>query len=725
MSADPLENAPDPAQEEADTTGPSVESVEPTARHDGGADKEKQDSSPDEVPLSRRIKAEERQRRLRAESLETLYGEETRSVAGRDWIGDSAYRVSGGGTVYRADTIYVGAPGRRSGARLIRLQPDRASRLLGCLVVTSSQERLVKTLNDEPVVFLAGKVESGWKTTAIAALLAWAGASGKEDQVPVAQLSLATGTTTPAETDLEAGLGYLVDASSSPWVRDPDQTIARLRELAMTRSCRMVVLVTGEHRVTGIVEHLPPPAEEVFRRTLAYCLDDVDVWRTHDFHQHATTVAELVVDCRPAEAAQIAEQVAEGLRQGRSVSDVLQNQPRFTLERLRNRLDDGTSMLSRCFLMSSAVLHGLPEVTVSRATLDLADLVRAKEDRKDEEGIPVWEQLKSWTDYGGLSARPSGQGDGQRIELRRGLAPAVLRLVWEELPVIRSPLYTWLKALGESEDWEVPLKAAHAVGRLATCDFQEIDREFLDPWSRDRRLLPKMLAAWAMEAAIRDPHMADKVHGRLQSWATSELAGQRLTAALAYGSQIGVDNIEEALRAFQRITLTAVASRLCDAVARSVADVYTTETADRIVTELARWTGTDNSPGQQLTAALALVRLLSLREHNPQRPSPIDHPHGSELARLWLNALVWGLSSGPPAGSQRSFTPEAWDLLAGWAALSVDHPALRETTETIFAEAARSPRLRRACLLHLTLWKIRCRVSPEFCDHLTRLTKGN
>ncbi|MFB9893367.1 hypothetical protein [Planobispora takensis] len=714
--------APDRAGGSDDTGNPHDGDEKSKPRGDNETESE-------DVPLSRRIQAEEQQRRLRAESLETLYGEDVRSSAGRDWIGDSSYRVSGGGSVYRADTIYLHDGAERSGVRIVRLEPDRASRLLRCLVVTDSQERLVKALDDEPVAFLYGSAESGWKTTAIAALLTWSKASGEEDRVPVAQLGLANDPARLAETDLETGLGYLIDASSSPWVRDPDHVVACLRELARARTCRIVILVTGEHRLAGVVDHLPPSAEEVFRKSLAHCLDDADAWRAYGLDEHAATVADLVAACTPGEAAYAAERVAEGLREGRPATEVLQEQPRFAERRLCDGLRDSTSMLSRCFLASGAVLHGLPEVTVSRAALELAALVRKAEDRKkDEGGIAVWEQLRDWMRDGGLSSPPSRAGDGQRVELRRGLAPAVLRLIWQELPVIRSPLYTWLKALGEAgarDDWQVRLKAAHAVGRLATCDFREIDREFLDPWSRDRRLLPKILAAWALEAAAADPQLLGKVHGQLQQWAASELAGQRLTAALAYGSQIGVDNIGQALRAFGAIALTATGDRLCDAVARSIADVYVTETAGRIVTELATWARDHENIGRRLTAALAFVRLLSVNRHNPERPSPADHPDRQELADLWLNALGWGLSRDTATRSQPPLTPEAWDLLTAWATRSPAQAGSRAVVEAVFSGMGSIPRLSRAGLLHLRLWRFHGRVTPEFCRHLTHLMKGS
>jgi hypothetical protein len=356
---------------------------------------------------------------------------------------------------------------------------------------------------------------------------------------------------------------------------------------------------------------------------------------------------------------------------------------------------------------------------VSEAALALADRIRQEEhkeeDAEDERGLQVWERLRQWIDYSRLSEAEGGRGgEGRRIDVRPGLATRLLPSLWAQLPAIRPALYDWLADLADGDDWRAQVKAAYAIGRLATCDYEVIDRRFFTPWSKERG--KASVLTWALEAAaLADRDVAVLVGRTLNKWATGTY-DQRIAAALAYGSAIGVGNLDDALGAFHTIAVSASYLETCDAVARSVAEVYTTSTAQKVLRELARWTSGE-APGERVTAALAFVRLASMPQEHDAYPALRDHQPIADLGLLWTNALNLGLSRKYGRARVPAYTPTSWELMGDWVQQAAGDADVNLIVEDVLARA--TGRLSKPWMFHLYLWHKRGTIpSGHFARYL-------
>ncbi|OUC99787.1 hypothetical protein CA984_01730 [Streptosporangium minutum] len=646
-------------------------------------------------------------------SLQKLNG----ATAGRDWFSGPVNHVSDGASAYGAgrDLYYNVVSSESLPVQTAPVREEHVQRIRGCLVVTESQITLTSLLADEPLLLLRGSPNTGRTTTAIAALLDVAKSCHrlmiKEDP---GQVSAA---------HLERGAGYFLLADESPWVSRLEEVADQLSAVAVRSECRIIILARPScdlpHRV---VDHVQPVADDVFRKAFIHRLGDPNAWDAHQLDKY--DIAVRLSGCQPVEAIHLAAWLADGVQQNRDIAELFKEQPLFTHKRFREHLDEVPTRSGRCFLVSSAVLHGLPEPVVSAAALDLSRQIHEESQEDDEtDDTPIWERLENWLSYSGISMVSSDRrGEGRRVQLRDELVPLLLPMIWEELPGVRQHLYTWLHRLGESPDEYVRIKVAHAVGLLTTCDFDQVEKEFLDKWSRDSKIMPKQLAAWALEAAASDPGIRDRVDALLSRWAYLGPYDRRTTAAIAYGSQTAIRNLDKVLTSFRQITRSTKGYWLCDAVARSTADIYAMDTARPIVAELARWARGD-AFGGQLSAALALVRLGALL-HDGARPALPDHCDQADLIALWSRSLELSLSTDEMAGRKSSLASQLWQLFADWMKEWDRRPSLRPVLEGVFSTAGTgSLQQRRTYQLYLLVWRQKRVVSTPLFHYLIRILK--
>ncbi|GII95014.1 DNA alkylation repair protein [Sinosporangium siamense] len=668
-----------------------------------------------DVLIAERLQQEERNAELRLADLRKLNAERT-AAAGRDWFEGRTNHASDSGVINDAarDINFFASPD----APPVRTAPVSHSelRLLqGCVVETESQIRLAKLLGDHPVLLLRGSPGTGRTTTALAALLDFSKACHrlivKDDPCQV------------SSAHLEPGVGYVLRADQKTWTSHLDDAVDHLSAVA-ARSGSRIVIVAGPdldlpHRA---VDHEQPAADEVCRKALAYLLDDPAAWQVHKLDEHG--IADRLSEGRPAEAYQLADRLADAVRHRQPLDDVLVAQPLTARRRFREHLKcDTTTRTGLCFLASSAVLHGLSETTVTDAAFALAraTLEGTKAGEEPDDAL-VRERIANWLSYPGISTAEGRHGKGRRVQLKGGLIPFLLPMIWEELPAIREHLYPWLRHLGSKADEHIRIKVAHAVGLLAVCDFELIEAEFLQPWSRDSKVGSKQLAAWTMEAAAGDPAIRDRVQALLHSWAAYGNYEQRTTAAIAYGSPTSTRQIGETLASFSQITRATRNYWLCDAVARSISDIYTAETASHIIAELADWARHDTY-WVRLAAALALVRLSPLRRYGT-RPPLADHGTSEDLCTIWVRSLELSLIPDNRAGRRSGLAGRLWELLAEWAAAWDEQPALRPVIEGVFSiDRTHNPRLHRTFQLYLLLWERKRTITTAHFHHLARLLK--
>jgi hypothetical protein len=674
----------------------------------------------DEPPLVESMAAEERDRRRRWNSLRGLYGVSS-SRAGRDWFGQIWNQVSGGGSVNHAGrdlnfNLFDGTP-----TEVAYLHRETADTLLNQLVETPSLERLSQVVAGEAVVLLRGPEETGRTTAALAALIRWVRAVDTppkgETEEKVGRIRTVGRVGRGSFPELQERHGYLLDATHDDLTKDVDY----LRDLALKSDCRLVILVSrGQANLPARpIDHRPPPAIDVFRHRLVYeaRIAGVDPQLPPDVMRKITE--SLRGETSPRRAADQACEVVEGVREGRTHAEILDELPARMREHIRERLDKGQPVVGRCFMAGIAVLHDLPEVTVSQAALALADQIyKSWHIKKARRTPPTWEQLDKWLEYAGAEARRPGRpGSGRVVRLNRSRASAeTIHVLWEDHPTIREPLILWLINLGTSPDPEVQVHAAHAVGKLATLDFDTVRERFLTPWSRSQKPDEHRLAALALEAAAQEPWMKFRVHEHLRTLAESHRHGDRTVAIQAYGSSIGAEAIGEALSALHRISM-ALHLRLNQDAARTIAYLYSARTATTIIRELASWIDA-RSGGGRYTAALAFARLANPISTDPDRPALVEFDMTDELVRLWQNALT--LRIVPPRTSRpRPAVAAAWGMLGDWVCRYEERPAIGSVVDGVIRAADST-----AARLYLRLWHRRDRISNELYDHLSRLANG-
>lgn len=707
---------PRPAVDEPPT--PPTADHKPKPTHKPKQGEETTEGEPEEPSLLDSIAADEKDRRWRADSLRGLFGALS-AQTGRDLIGHASNRVSGGGDLNQISgdiTVNLFDPARVEVSYLRRGDVDM---LAECFVPSRSQQRLASLVEREGMVFLCGPEATGRATAALAALIDWVRSTGHgcadqgEERIGIIRGVGGRGSL----PELRHGHAYLLDDTHDEWIREIDH----LRDLVVKVEGRLVVLVS-RRRINSpgrTANHQPPPAVEVFHRWLEY------EGRVAGINpQLPVEVAEEITETlngenSPQRAVEHACEVAQGLKDRRSSEAILEELPKRLTDQIRARLGQDQPIVGRCFMAGVAVLHDLPEFTVSVAALKLADHIYETWHIKEEKRTPpIWEQLDKWLEYAGATAhRAARAGGGRVVRLNRRNAPAAtIHVLWEDHPTIREPLMRWLGELGEHPDSAVQIKAAHAVGKLATLDFDTIRTRFLTPWTGSRKFGDHRLAALALEAAAQDPDMVLEVHKHLRALAASERYGARAVAIQAYGSSIGVEAIGEALQVLRRISIT-FAIRCNQDAARSIAYLYSVRTASTIVRQLASWVEA-GPQGGRYTAALAFTRLAVPDGGAPGRPALSELGMDDELVLLWRNALMLRIV---PPGAERSrpAVPDAWAVLGEWVSRYDEQPAARAIIDRVVGTADA-----RSVLLYLHLWRRQKLISPDLHAYLRRLVKG-
>lgn len=722
-----------PSQEPRPAAGPAPEPPAAAGvRPEKAPEISLEDDDPDpdlDLPLSTRLPDEDRERRLREESLDGLYS--ARVVHG------SAHRIVGGALFEtHGGDINIGP---RDSGPLIRVYPvgdEDAAQIRDTFVDGESRGRLVERLRGERIVVLAGHADGGREYTAQAALLRWAYGGHRERQERHTALLTVSGDPAYVKAgDLRERTGYVLDATRAGWTRrNPQEVLRHLGHLAETLSGRFVVL-TGPGGLPGhpSVLHDPPEPAEVFKRWLRYELTGTGDDGLFEAARRLEGFAEFAAGRRPpAESAGLARETAAVLRRGGRLCDVTAGLPGELRKTARELLNDGHPLPQRCFLIAAAVLNELPVITVSRAAALLVELVKGEHPPPESPEPPAWEWLPEWLEHAQADCDQDDARGIRRVRLRRPhLAAAVLEVVWQEGQSVRDPVLVWLRELSAHPVRDVRIKVAHAIGRLATYDFGVIDEEFLQRWSGPAaRQNEQWMAAWAFEAAAHAENTSGRVLERLRLLSSGGTPKKRTVAARAYGSRIGVDWIEEALTAFRRIVLNSPVQHryMQDAVARSLTEVYTRQTAPAILGELARWVE-KKQPALRRTAALALTRLASERGDRRSRLRPEEFDDElwprieRHLVKLWLNALGCGIGprdlrnvTGPPVH-------EAWTAFAAWVgAWDRTSGRHRAVIEQVFSAGERE--LHGPLRLHLHHWFRGQTIGADLGRRLYHLMKG-
>ncbi|MEV4455162.1 hypothetical protein [Microbispora sp. NPDC049633] len=688
--------------------------------------------------LREELSEQKKRSRISARNLDALYAD---TVIGGDDIGGASHRATDGGTVNAPgrDQYIFGWSQEDKAVHTVSVPARDVGLVRRCHAATRSYGTLVRRLRDEHVLLLRGEPYSGQPTTALAALAHWTG-----DDARLAWLHLRRDPLPLVAADLRDATGYLLMAGDdAAWSGHADQMLGHLCKVAERAGARIVVLADPEFSEHDrVVEHDPPPLDDVFANWLVHEL--YEGGEAHPRERAGKTAADELVReklagyRRPREARALALRVAAGLLRGRSVSDILEGLPEQRRVRARNLLTKDTPRRARSFLIASSVLRGSAAAVVATQTLRLATLIEEELARQTTVEQPrrhhVWEWLTDWTRDTGVRVEETGRGgDGQVVEFDEPpMAGSILRVVWEEQPTIHEPLLTWLRQLTEDQQFDTRMKAAEAIGLLATYDFLSVRNRFLEVWRDSDRIERRELAAWALASAARDPQVQPRVFECLRQWAHSGRRAQSVVIR-TYGSWLGAHRVDEALSVLGAIARTS-GYILSDSVARAVSQIHqlgagatslheaenaeVPENTRRIITALVEWSADPESKGLHRAAALAFVRLLA----SPDAIRIIDLAGDSgaapDLVTLWRHIL----DKAVPRESDPALTPEAWSLLGDWLVRWETDAGVRQVLTKVLTRLRTD--LQTSLAFRLRLWRRTGKIDANLAARLSEITEG-
>ncbi|MGY5130059.1 hypothetical protein [Streptomyces nigrescens] len=239
------------------------------------------------------------------------------------------------------------------------------------------------------------------------------------------------------------------------------------------------------------------------------------------------------------------------------------------------------------------------------------------------------------------------------------LMHAVIEVVWHDYDSLRDPLREWLTALVAGPLERIRVRAAHIAGILLSHDFDSVYRDLIRHWAR-KSAAYRQCAALALEMAAHDPRMVGRVRDRIRSWLSSPRWEFQDSAARAYGTLVGAQDVPDTLWALRELG-TRPELAFSSSVAFSMSWLYLAGAPGPTADALDRWITSNND---HLTKhAIRTLLILSRYGAGPdRRDRPVladtamtDQDRADALVRLWRHALM----------GQDSST-RAWDLLRRW-----------------------------------------------------------
>src|SRR5262249_53535485 len=152
---------------------------------------------------------------------------------------------------------------------------------------------------------------------------------------------------------------------------------------------------------------------------------------------------------------------------------------------------------------------------------------------------------------------------------------------------LRQPMLAWLHMLAGDQRERVRLRAAQAIGQLATYDYGYVYREVLRPWATSLLVRHRETASLTLEfLKARDPGQVARVRGQLRDWAAAGNPLLNDTAARTYATSLGTAFFDDMLINLRNVARKPplTASRF---VAQALAENYQPAVAASIVEALA------------------------------------------------------------------------------------------------------------------------------------------
>lgn len=371
-----------------------------------------------------------------------------------------------------------------------------------------NHDEIVESLRRDRVVALAGPPGSGVATTAIAAL------RQLHPHVPIQLFS--AGEDDVEEIGATEARGYLIRAGDE----EESRLRACLEAVLLHQGFLLVVGTEAEHRPFTDFLHItrvqPPPAVAVYRRRLIRC----DLGDTHWPGWPRAT--ELLKDASPNDGRRLADLVLAVRRNGGDVLEVERAYQGWA-EDLHAWFNDHPELRDQTLMVAAATITPADETSVYGAALSLA------------------RQLEIDAEGGGLAWRPSTGlkellgadfHDGKIVFRRQGYASSVLRHVWENYPLARLDLLTWLSKLPTDDvvtlEPTLSIKIVEAFADLAA-EHGSAEKivQTAERWAGDEHWAAD-LAYTALARTCLHPLVGGRVRRRLYEWSRERHAAQTL-----------------------------------------------------------------------------------------------------------------------------------------------------------------------------------------------------
>ncbi len=190
---------------------------------------------------------------------------------------------------------------------------------------------------------------------------------------------------------------------------------------------------------------------------------------------------------------------------------------------------------------------------------------------------------------------------------------AVLRHVWD-VHNIRGPMTSWLQALSQDPRPYVFMRAALALGLLASWDFSYSFHELIDPWAQasDEQSRRRLVAAIALDAASSgNSDVVPVVTEIVDNWCRKGSAQRRWTAATALGYDLGLRDPDKSLQHLRRVG-TWEEGRLAPVASWAVSRIFARGGVEPVLRSVGEWLADERKAVRDL-ALMAVIRIADLR----------------------------------------------------------------------------------------------------------------
>ncbi|MEV6908537.1 hypothetical protein [Amycolatopsis sp. NPDC051071] len=596
----------------------------------------------------------------REEAVKSLRGEasELSNVRFTKIISEAGGRLEGAGTLnlFQGDIIvdgdFVAGPGGRSTSRRstrARTEPQDVVKATEYFVAPPDFTDGVGRLQSTSLLIMADAAGTGRFTRALATLRDAAGEDADIYRVNSAMLG------NPGWRIPHSRSGYIVVDSAGgdgkfAAGKLTDDWLAKISDRLLIEESHLVVvtgpvtglLATASRRTEFVVEEfeLPDPTEIVRRRVAGELpwLDPAEL----DAQLAATGLAELLEERDdPRFATRVAGTMIEAWRAGEDVGKVVGklSNPEDQVREWLSRAPDTADMalvLATAVLEDAGYLHVADaaialyrQLSTNSATLTLRYLRRILAERGWLELVPA----------------PEGDDGAPRLRFKSArLRVAVLGVTWFELDGARAKILEWLKSLAEHNDVEVRARTAQAAGILANNDFEHGLHKYLLPWGASKSAALRQSAAHGLNVAGTLGTNAEAAWSYIEQWAeqarTARTPNLPITAGLAVGGQLGLENPRRALRVLRTLVHDDDWD-LLEPVAISTQALLESGRAAEVLQALLDWT--DRSDDDEAVVKALMMFAFAVLPEDGARERPLlmreESEHRVVLPELWGRAL--------------------------------------------------------------------------------------